>query len=260
MIENKNIVITGAGSGIGLEVLKLLKKGHGNRILAVALDISSLEGMSKKIIPMQCDISTAEGVEAVFRRSEKLFDKIDIFYANAGFAYIENYNYVNWNRIDKLFRTNTYSPIYSYVRYIKHLNGRSGTFVSTISAIGKLGMPGYSLYTASKYALAGFEEAVRLEKPKNLQFTCVYPVATNTNFFNAGGGGGKGYMRPFPVQEASVVARKVVSGIEKGKKQIYPCFLFKISQLLMGHFPPIKYTYWFIEKKKQEHNLKISRK
>ena len=259
MIENKKIVLTGAGSGIGLEVLKLLKKGRGNRILAVALDISALEGMSKKVIPMQCDISTAGGVEAVFEKAESLFGKIDIFYANAGFAYIEKYNYVNWDRIDKMFRTNTYSPIYTYARYLKHLDGRNGIYVSTVSAIGKMGMPGYSIYTASKYALAGFEEAVRLEKPKNLQFTCVYPVATNTNFFKAGGGGGRGYMRPFPVQEPSVVAKKVVAGIEKGKKQIYPCCLFRISQLLMGHFPPIKYAYWFIEKKKQDRNMKLIR-
>lgn len=111
MIEQKNIVLTGAGSGIGLCVLKLLKEGKGNRILAVALDVSAIRDMGENVIPFECDVSTQEGVEAIFAKAEELFDVIDLFYANAGFAYIEDYDYVDWNRIDRMFRTNTYSPI-----------------------------------------------------------------------------------------------------------------------------------------------------
>ena len=255
MIDNKNIVLTGAGSGIGLAVLKQLK-GRGNRILAVALDVSALKGM-KGVIPMECDVSTAEGVETVFRKAEELFGKIDIFYANAGFAYIEDYDYTDWERIDRIFRTNTYSPIYSYARYLKHLNGRNGTFVTTISAIGRMGMPGYTLYTATKFALNGFQDAVRLEKPKNLRLVCVYPVATNTNFFRAGGGDQKNFRRPFPVQEPETVAKKVVRGIERGKDEISPCFLFDLSRVLMAVCPPVRTLYRGIEKKKFTYNKRL---
>ena len=257
MIEGKNIVLTGAGSGIGLAVLKRLMQGSGNRILAVALDIEALDGMGENVIPMRCDISTREGVEAVFERAEALFGCIDLFYANAGFAYIEDYNYTDWDRIDRIFRTNTYSPMYSYARYAKHLGGKKGIFVCTVSAIGKMAMPGYTLYSASKYALVGFEEALRLELPENIQLTCVYPVATNTNFFRAGGGGNPGFRRPFPVQEPEVVAEKVVRGIEKGKKQISPCFLFGLSRVLMTVCPPVRTVYRKIEKNKHEQNKQL---
>lgn len=120
-------------------------------------------------------------------------------------------------------------------------------------------MPGYALYSASKFALVGFEQAIRLEKPDNLSVTCLYPVATNTNFFKAGGGDGEGFRRPFPVQEPSVVAHKVVRGIEKGKKQVSPCPLFGVSRVLMAVCPPVRTLYWRIEKKKHQENLRLRR-
>ncbi len=259
MIENKNIVLTGAGSGIGLEVLKLLMKGKGNRILAAALDVSAIRGISPNVLAMKCDISSKAGVDRLFDAAEQVFQgKIDIFYANAGFAYIENYDYADWDRVERMFRTNTVSPMYAYGRYLKHLDGRDGSFAVTVSAIGRMAMPGYTVYSASKYALVGFEEGLRFELPPNVKLTCVYPVATNTNFFRAGGGDGEGFLRPFPVQEPSVVAKKVVDAIEKGKRDVSPCVLFGVSRVLMAVCPPVKTIYLGIEKKKFEHNKKLA--
>lgn len=260
MIENKNIVLTGAGSGIGLEVLKLLKEGKGNRILAVALNVDAICGFGDNVIPMVCDVSSREGVETVFDRAEALFGKIDVFYANAGFAYIEDYDYVDWDRVDRMFRVNTLSPIYTYARYRQHLDGRPGRMAITVSAIGRMAMPGYAIYSASKFAVHGFQEAIQLEIPDNMKLTCLYPVATNTNFFKAGGGDGEGFRRPFPVQEPTVVAKKVVRGIERGKKTVSPCPLFGLSRVLMTVCPPVKTLYWHIERNKHRRNLELSAK
>ena len=51
-----------------------------------------------------------------------LFGKIDIFYANAGYPYYEVFDYVDWDRTKRMFETNVYSPIYSYQKYVKHLD------------------------------------------------------------------------------------------------------------------------------------------
>lgn len=252
MITNHNIVLTGASSGIGLEVLKLLVKGEGNVILAPALDAEEkLTGFADNVIPMNVDVGSKEAVDAIFDKANEVFDgaKIDLFYANAGFPYYEAYDYVDWDRIQRIFNVNTISPIYTYAKYREHLKGRPGKLAFTISAIGKMAMPGYALYSASKFGLQGFQEGVRVEKEKSLQFTCLYPVATDTNFFTVAADG-KTFEKPFPVQQPDVVARKMVAGIEKGKKFVSPCFLFDLSKVLMGICPPVRTVYWHLENNK----------
>ena len=248
MIDNKTIVLTGASSGIGLETLKLLAQGKGNRILAVSRHATGIMGFGDNVIRFDADISTKEGVDSIFAKAEELFDKIDIFYANAGFPYYETFNYVDWDRVDIMFQTNTVSPIYTYAKYREHLNGRDGHLAYTVSAIGQMAMPGYALYSASKFGLQGFQQAIRLEKPANMKLTCLYPVATNTNFFKVANS--ETFEKPFPVQDPKVVARKMVKGIEKGKKTVSPCGLFALAKVLMGIFPFIRTIYWKLETNK----------
>lgn len=252
MLTNHNIVLTGASSGIGFEVLKLLAKGEGNVILAPSLDAEqTLKGFADNVIPMNVDVGSKEGVDAIFDRAKEVFGgaKIDLFYANAGFPYFEAFEYVDWDRIKRIFDVNTISPIYTYAKYREHLDGRDGKLAYTVSAIGKMAMPGYALYSASKFGLQGFQEAIRLEKAKNLQFTCLYPVATDTAFFKVAADGIP-FEKPFPVQSPDIVAKKMVDGIESGKKFVSPCVLFDISKVLMGICPPVRTVYWQLEKNK----------
>lgn len=256
MIENKKIVLTGASSGIGLEVLKLLAKGKGNIILAVSRHAEErLFDFGPNVIPMNIDCSTKEGIDKVFRVAEAAFGKIDIFYANAGFPYFEAYDYADWDRVKRMFDTNTLSPIYTYSKYVRHLNGRDGHLAFTISAIGQMAMPGYAIYSASKFALEGFQQAIRLEKPDSMKFTCLYPVATDTNFFKVAADGVQ-FEKPFPVQSPVTVAKKMVRGIEKGKKSISPCPLFAVGKALMTVFPFVRTIYWKLELGKLKRFLK----
>ncbi|MBQ7638630.1 MAG: SDR family NAD(P)-dependent oxidoreductase [Clostridia bacterium] len=251
MLSSKKIVLTGASSGIGLEVLKLIAAEKSNLILAVSRHaVEKLTGFSENVVPFDADISSAAGVDSVFDKANEVFGgaKIDIFYANAGFPYYEEYNYANWDRILKMFETNTVSPMYTYGKYIEHLAGREGVLAITVSAIGQMAMPGYAVYSASKFALHGFQQAMRLEKPDNLQITCLYPVATDTNFFKVANE--IPFEKPFPVQQPDVVARKMVKGIESGKKAVSPCALFAVSKVLMGVLPPVRTVYWKLENDK----------
>lgn len=259
MIENKNIVLTGASSGIGLEVLKLLCKGKGNRILAVSRNASKkIFDFGENVIVFDADISTKDGVDSVFAKAEECFEKIDIYYNNAGFPYYELYDYEDWDRLKAIFDTNTLSPAYTYVKYLHHLNGRKGHLCYTVSAIGTMAMPGYALYSASKFGLQGFQEGIRLEMPENMKLTCLYPVATDTNFFKVAADGVQ-FEKPFPVQSPSVVAKKMVKGMEKGKKKVSPCNLFALSKVLMTVFPFVRTIYWKLEKNKLRRFVKKTR-
>lgn len=248
MINGKNIVLTGCNSGIGLEVLRLLVLGD-NRILAVDKNIDRIIGFDKdKVIPMQIDVSSKEAVDEIFETAIEKLGSIDIFYANAGYPYYEEVNYADWDRVAAMFETNVFSPIYSYQKYVKYLDGRKGVFAITISAIGKMAMPGFTIYSASKFAMQGFQEGIRLEKPDNVQLTCLYPVATDTGFFKAANE--IEFKKPFPVQQPTVVAKKMVDGIEEGKNTVSPCALFGFAEQLMKFAPFVRNIYWGLEKRK----------
>ena len=242
----RNVVLTGANSGIGLEVLKLLH-GDGSTVIAADLKddrISSFD--QEKVIPYICDVSCKEDIDALFEFASQRFGKIDLFIANAGYNHFETMDGPGWEKIERIFLTNTISPIYSYQKYSEHLNGRDGIFSITISAMGKMAMPGFTLYSSTKFALNGFQEAVRMEKPDNIQLTCVYPVSTDTAFFDSPAE----IERPWPVQTPEHVAAKIIKGIEKGKKKVFPCKMFRLSMVLFTIFPFTRSIYLKREKKK----------
>ena len=255
-IRGKNIVITGASSGIGKELLdKLADPSKGNKVLATSRTIEKLKGYGDNVTLFNSDVSKQEGVDKLFEKAESMFDKIDIIIANAGAPYYEKFDYVDWQRIQNIFNLNTISPIYTYTKYLDHLNGREGHLAWTISAMGEMAIPGYALYTSTKFAMKGFQEAIRYEAPKNIKLTAVYPVSTATNFFNVGGNG-IDVGRPFPVQEAALVADRMIGGIKKAKKHVYPCKVWRPSKLLMGIVPPVKSFYCGIEKNRLKRFLK----
>lgn len=242
MINGKNIVVTGASSGIGKSILEELLEQGDNRILAACRRAEMIADYDDRVIPFSCDLSTKEGVDALFDRAEEVFDKIDIFFCNAGAPYYERFDYEDWDRVQRIFDLNTVGHIYTYSKYLHHLDGREGRLVYTISAMGEMALPGYALYAATKFAMKGFQQAIRDETPKNLQISCVYPVSTKTNFFNVGGGGRK-MEPPFPVQAPEKVGKAVVKGIDKFKKHIYPCPVYLPSKVLMKAVPPVKALY-----------------
>ncbi len=243
MISHQNIVVTGASSGIGKSIMDQLVGQEGNRILAVCRRAYRITGYGDNVIPFSADLSTREGVDALFAKAEEVFDgPIDLYFCNAGAPYYERFDYEDWDRIAKLFDLNTVSHIYTYSKYLHHLNGRKGRLVYTISAMGEMALPGYALYAATKFAMKGFQQAIRDETPENLSISCVYPVSTKTNFFNVGSGGRK-IQPPFPVQMPETVGKAVVKGVEKLKEHIYPCAVFLPSKYLMKVVPPVKAMY-----------------
>ena len=242
MVSHKNIVVTGASSGIGKSIMDELVAQEGNRILAVCRHSEKITGYGDNVIPFSCDLSTQEGVDALFVRAEELFDKIDIYFCNAGAPYYERFDYEDWDRIQRIFDLNTVGHIYTYSKYLHHLNGREGRLVYTISAMGEMALPGYALYAATKFAMKGFQQAIRDETPDNLKISCVYPVSTRTNFFNVAAEGRK-LDPPFPVQTPEKVGKAVVKGIAKLKEHIYPCAVFLPSKVLMKAVPPVKALY-----------------
>ena len=162
--------------------------------------------------------------------------------------YLERYNYLDWKRMEYIFDVNTLGPVYMYTKYINHLNGRPGYLCYTVSCIGIMCLPGYALYTATKFGLRGFQQAIRHEQPDNLKITCLYPVGTDTNFWNAASDGVE-IERAWPVMKAKTIARKMVRGMQSYRKQIYP-LCWEVVYPMMVICPPARDIFWKLERDK----------
>ena len=87
-LKGKNVVITGASSGIGEDTLKLLLK-EGANVLAVSRKMSQSSIKNDRLVVMDLDLSSKASVDLLFTKAFEIFNSIDIFISNAGFTYYE---------------------------------------------------------------------------------------------------------------------------------------------------------------------------
>lgn len=253
-IANKHIVITGASSGIGLEILKHLIQHPDVRIIAVARHTGPILVRESVVIPLAADVSTQQGVDKLFNHARQIFPRIDIFISNAGFAYLEKISKPDWKHIENIFALNVYSSIYSLQKFASE-GTHKRIFVSTISGAALIPLPAYALYCSTKAALNQFINTYNYEKPDNIHLTSVYPVATRTEFFNKAAGQENAPL-PWPRQEAAAVAKKIINAIERDRKEVYPSLIFRLLYPIGRAFPILLHLYSLTEKKKVRSWLK----
>lgn len=230
-LKNANIVLTGASSGIGLDTLKRLID-EGANVLAVSRTVESLDFTHERLHKYNADMQYDEQVDGVFNHAIEIFGKIDVFIANAGFTYFECLKKADMNHIEKIIKVNTESVMYQAVKMKELYQDEPFKFLATLSAVSYLSMPGYALYSASKAALRGFFDAYRLEMNEGQILQTIYPVATETEFFQRAD---QPY-KPWPVQSSEHVSKCLVKGLKKDKKHIYPSKLCKYGFKLTPFF------------------------
>lgn len=248
-IKNKRIVITGAASGIGKALVNNLSE-YDCTILAVDRNLEGLSHFLGEIANSRailhsyaCDIGSQANLDDLFEYAIQTMGDIDIFIANAGFAYYEQLVDADWDRIDQIFKVNVYSPIYSAIK-MKLLHPKTPyKVVVTASAIGKLGLPGYALYGATKSAIDRFAEAYRYELSDPAALALVYPIATKTQFFQEAAQ--HVAPTPWPSQTPLQVANAIIRGIEKDQKSINPSRIYQVFFALGRIIPPLlRYEQW----------------
>ena len=239
-LESKKIVITGASSGIGKETLNLLLKEGA---LVVVGDLNpDIIPEHPNLHKFKVDISKPGEVDRLIENAIEVLEKIDVFFANAGFGYYEKIQKADWTRIKSIYATNVFSPIYT-IQSLTSLLPKGVHIIVTASALAYLPLPGFALYASTKAAIHSFADAFRFEMGKQFRLTLVYPVSTKTYFFEKAG---NSVPEPWPTQSAGVVAKNVVSAIKKPRNSVYPSFLFRMMMILNRYFPiffPI-YRFW----------------
>ncbi len=244
--RNKKVVVTGGSSGIGLELVRELLK-DGCQVVAASRTMENSKINHEKLHKKNCDVSLQGDIDELFDFAMGKMGDIDIFIANAGFAYYEEIKGADWEHIKKIYDTNTLSVIYSAEKMKELYPERPYNFVCVASAIGLLSIPGYAIYSSTKAALNGFANAYRYELKGGQKFQVVYPISTKTHFFDDN----EGIDPPPPVQTPEHVAGSIIKGIKKDKDRIFPSKIF----YFMNRFLPFLQRFYVRSESKKFEKL-----
>ena len=233
-VQNKIIVVTGGGNGIGRElVLNLLARGA--RVAAVDINKTFLEetveltgGMQGKLSTHNVDITEKRAVEALPDQVISRHGAIDGLINDAGiiqpFVRLKNLDY---EAIERVMNVNFYGTLYMTKAFLPHLLSRPEAHIVNISSMGGyLPVPGQTLYGASKAAVKLLTEGLYAELIEtNVEVTVVFPGAIDTNIAENSGVvmqlPDEGIADSFSPLAPEIAAQTIIDGIERNKFQIY---------------------------------------
>ena len=185
-LEGKVAVVTGGNSGIGLATAKLLRE-EGAKVAISGRDQSTLDAAVKDIgdstVAVRADISKPEDLDALFTKVQKAFGKIDIRFANAGVAKFATISDMTENLFDEIFDINVRGTFFTLKKSLGYLNDGAAIVINTTFA-DRVGLPGSSVYAASKAALRSLVRVTAAELVgRGIRVNTVSPGAIATPIF-----------------------------------------------------------------------------
>lgn len=223
-LKNKTLLVTGGASGIGKELVQIALKKEVAKIVIWDKNETSLNDLLKELsattankiplIPIVADVSNLQDVISAAEATRKQAGSVDILINNAGIL------------IGKLFHEHSHSEIHKgmvinangYMHVAREflpemLERKSGHICNIASAAGLIGNPNMSIYCASKAAVVGWSDSLRIEMKQlrtNVRITAVTPNYINTDMIN-------GVKSIVPIIKKEKAAQKIIRAIEKNK-------------------------------------------
>lgn len=190
-IYNKNIIITGASSGIGKELSTILINKYNCKVLGVARTESKLEATKQELgenfsyYPL--DVSKKENWDSLAKYLEDINFAPDILINNAGtMAPFESFVSTSEDTDERIFKTNFLSVTYAVRSLLPVLERSKTPAIINISSASALGcLPGVASYSASKSALKTFSEILHCELRGKVFVSTIMPGFIKTNLFHS---------------------------------------------------------------------------
>jgi short-subunit dehydrogenase len=231
-VQNKVILVTGGGSGMGRElVLHLLSKGA--RVIAIDINENALKEteslVSKKdsLKTFVVDITNKNAIEQLLKDAITAFGLVDGIINNAGIIQpFIKVNDLNYEAIERVMNINFYGTLYMIKTFLPHLLTRPEAHIVNISSMGGfLPVPGQTIYGASKAAVKLLTEGLNSELAStNVKVTVVFPGAINTNISK---NSGLDNPRRSPAENKSVkvlspakAAQIIIDGMENNRYRV----------------------------------------
>jgi len=262
-VKNKVVIITGASSGIGEGCVKEFAN-KGSFIVLAARNIDKLNHISEKLnlenhLCVKCDVTKENDCKKLIESTFKKYGKIDILINNAGISMRANFEDVKVDVIKKVMDVNFFGMVYCTKYALKHLIKSKGTVVGISSISGYVGLPGRTGYAASKFAMNGFLDCLRVENMKNgLRVLTVAPGFVASNIRNSALNSDGIEQKESPRDESkmmtpNILAKKIIKSIIKKHNYLTLSFEGKMSIILKKISPnflnKILYSYFKKESK-----------
>ncbi|WP_136415650.1 SDR family oxidoreductase [Herbaspirillum sp. ST 5-3] len=230
-VSDQIIVITGATSGIGLTTARQAAE-RGAKIVLVARNEDALKQLtfelSKKgseAIYVVADVGIEEDVRRVAQAAIERFGGFDTWVNNAGVAIFGRNEDVSVEDQHRLFQTNFWGVVYGSLIAAEHLKQRGGALINLGSEVSDCALPLQGIYSASKHAVKGFTDSLRMEleaEQAPVAVTLIKPAAVDTMFVEHA----KNYLEveprlPPPVYAPEVVANAILHAAEHVERDIF---------------------------------------
>lgn len=182
--DQQVVLVTGASSGIGKAIAEFLAD-KGYYVYASARSRNKLETMrSKNLEPLQLDVTDGDAVRAAVEQIKASKGRLDILINNAGYGIYGTVEGLTQEQVRRAFDVNVFGlgQVTQAVLPLMRAQG-SGTIVNMSSVVGKVSMPVLGWYAATKHAVEGLTDALRLEvKPFGINVVMIEPGSISTGF------------------------------------------------------------------------------
>ncbi|GAA5415435.1 putative oxidoreductase SA2266 [Paraliobacillus ryukyuensis] len=247
--SNKRILLTGASSGIGKELAQALALRGANLILVARSTnkLLELKQTLEEAYAIDCaiytvDLSKNEDWVKVLEEIKRKYPKIDALINNAGYGLFDQVEDVKTSDVEHMFQVNVFSLIESVKQLLpSFLNARRGHIINVASFAGKIATPKSSVYGATKHAVVGFSNALRLEVEQHgVYVTTVNLGPVRTNFFHIAdpSGGYQQNVDRFMIEPSDVV-RAIINSLFIRKREINLPRWMELGNRLYHLFPTL---------------------
>lgn len=252
--KDKVVVITGASSGIGA-ALAARFAAQGAHVVAGARSVDKLEEVVDSLptpsVAVACDVSREEDCKRLIQRAVEAFGRIDVLINNAGISMRALFDDVDLEVIRRLMDTNFWGCVYCTKYALPYIQASRGSIVGISSVAGFHGLPGRTGYSASKYAMHGLLETVRVENlKKGVHVLIVAPgfTASNVRFAALTADGspqGASPREEGKMMTADQAAERILRAIAKRKRTLLMDFDGKATRILKFWAPKLLYRLYY---------------
>ncbi|WP_163654274.1 SDR family oxidoreductase [Listeria sp. PSOL-1] len=247
-VEGKYVLITGASSGLGKEIafevarlrgVPILLSRSSEKLAAISEEIRQVYGID---VPYyRFDVTDFEQMEALIAQITDKYS-LSVLINCAGFGLFELAVDTPFAVTEKMFQTNVLGLIKLTQLILPELNKRKQAHIVNIaSQAGKIATPKSAVYSATKFAVLGYSNALRMEiSSKKIYLTCINPGPIRTNFFNTADKSGD-YLEKVNhfVLSPNKVARKTVAILGKKRRELNLPFSMNIVSRLYQVMPQV---------------------